>query len=65
VQAAVEDIVAAAGHPMRVSDICAELAVRRIGPFDKGSVRKTLHEGSRGATPRFRRIGWGLYEHAS
>ena len=41
----------------------AELVAGNVGPFDKASVRKTLHDGSRGQKPRFRRIGWGLYEH--
>ena len=65
VQAAVEAIVEEAGRPMRVRDICAELAKCRAGAFDKASVRKTLNNGSHGEKPRFRRIGWGLYEHAS
>ena len=65
VQAVVGAIVEAAGRPLRVRDVCAELAERGIGPFDKASVRKTLHNGSRSEIPRFRRAGWGLYEHVA
>ena len=42
-----------------------EFVERGVGPFDKASVRKTLHDGSRGASPLYRRIGWGLYESAA
>jgi len=65
VQASVQAIVEAAGRPIRVRDVCIELAARGIGPFDRASVRKTLYDGSRGPRPRYRRIGWGLYEHAA
>jgi hypothetical protein len=63
VHAAVMAIVEAAGRPMRVRDICAQLDTLNIGDFDKAAVRKSLNERSRGPNPRFRRVGWGLYEH--
>jgi hypothetical protein len=64
VRAAVEAIVRQSREPLRVRDVCvalAELGFERLHP---DSVRKTLHDGSRSAKPRFRRVGWGLYESA-
>jgi hypothetical protein len=64
VQAVVEALVRAAGRPVRVSDVCAAVMEQAIGPFDPASVRKTLHDGCRGESRRFTRVGWGLYESA-
>ena len=64
VQAAVDAVVRSASLPIRVRDVCQAIEQLGIGPFDKASVRKTLHEGTRGTEPRFRRIAWGLYEPA-
>jgi hypothetical protein len=64
VQAVVEAIVRAAGRPIRVREVCAAVVAQGAGPFDKASVRKTLHDGSRGESRRFSRVGWGLYESA-
>ncbi len=63
-QAVVEEIVKAAGRPIRVNEICAALEERGVTPFEKASIRKTLHDGSRAKHPRYRRTGWGLYQYA-
>ena len=65
VQAVVEEIVRSAGRPLRVRDVCAALEERGLEPFDKAAIRKTLHDGSRAIRPRYRRVGWGLYEHVA
>ena len=65
VQALVEAFVRSAGRPVRVKDVCTALEGQGVGSFDKAAVRKTLHDGTRSAVPRFRRIGWGVYETAS
>lgn len=57
----VEQIVSEAAGPLRVRDVIATLANRTDTCVDPASIRKTLHDGTRGPTPRFRRVGWGLY----
>ena len=64
VQALVCEFVRSQADPVRVRDICEALVKQGLPSFDKASVRKTLHDGSRGRNPRFRRVGWGLYESA-
>jgi hypothetical protein len=64
VRAAVEGIVSRSTEPRRVRDVCAALVELGFEPLHPDSVRKTLHDGSRSAKPRFRRVGWGLYENA-
>ena len=64
VQAEVEAVVRAAGGPVRVRDVCEQLEAAGVRGYEKASVRKTLHDGSRGEDRRFSRVGWGLYESA-
>lgn len=65
VQALVEAFVRSTGRPVRVREVCVALTAQGVGSFDKAAVRKTLHDGARATVPRFRRIGWGLYETVS
>jgi hypothetical protein len=52
--------VQAATRPMRVAEVCAELLELGHAPKSE-SVRKALHDRSRGEAPRLKGIGWGLY----
>jgi len=63
-RAAVEAIVMRSTEPVRVRDVCVALTELGFEPLQPHAVRKTLHDGSRSAKPRFRRVGWGLYESA-
>jgi hypothetical protein len=65
VQALVEAFVRSTRRPVRVREVCEALEAQGVGSFDKAAVRKTLHDGTRATVPRFRRIGWGLYETAA
>lgn len=61
VKEVVEQIVSEAAGPLRVRDVISTLADRTDICVDPASIRKTLHDGTRGPAPRFRRVGWGLY----
>ena len=63
VQALVEQIVRDARRPIRVHEVCAAIDGLVAG-VDKASVRKTLHDRSRGPDACYRRVTWGLYEWA-
>ena len=58
--AAAEEIVRGADSPLRVADICAELRAQGRN-VHTASVRKALHDRSRGPAPRLQRVGRGLY----
>jgi hypothetical protein len=45
-----------------VRDVCARLEAAGVVDYEKASVRKALHDGSRSAVRRYKRVGWGLYE---
>lgn len=62
IQAEVEAVVRAATRPVRVREVCAALDAAGVSGYNKASVRKTLHDESFQPTPRYRRVGWGLYE---
>jgi len=57
---AAEEIVRTADAPLRVADVCAALQERGVDA-SPASVRKALHDRSRGDTARLHRVGRGLY----
>jgi len=60
IRAAVEAVVNQASTPMRVNDVYAALLAQGYDA-NKASIRKALHDRSRGPAPRLRRVGHGLY----
>ena len=60
IRAAVETIVKQASEPMRVDDVYVALLAQGH-EANKASIRKALHDRSRGPAPQLRRVGHGLY----
>ena len=58
--AAAEGIVRGTDRPLRVADVCSELRAQGRD-VNTASVRKALHDRSRGPAPRLQRVGHGLY----
>jgi len=63
IRGAVEAIVKQASAPMRVGDVHAAL-LEQGRDANKASIRKALHDRSRGPAPRLLRVGHGLYKGA-
>jgi len=63
-KALVEQVVRDAQGPVRVRDVCAAINGLGVEGIDKASVRKTLHDRSRGPDAPYRHLAWGLYEWA-
>ena len=63
-QAAVVGVVEAANRPLRVADVYDALRAEGFRS-NRASVRKALHDRSRGKAPRLRRVGYGLYGPAA
>jgi len=64
IRAAAIAVVEAAEHPVRVNEVCAALRAQGLTP-NVASVRKALHDRSRGKAARLQRVGHGLYASAS
>jgi hypothetical protein len=60
VGAAAEEIVCTADAPFRIDQVCAVLRERGVAA-NPASVRKALHDRSRGAEARLQRVGRGIY----
>lgn len=60
VGSAAEVLVRAAGAPLRIADVCAALREQGL-EANPATVRKALHDRSRGTDPRLRRVGRGVY----
>jgi hypothetical protein len=52
------------GRPMRAREIHAAVEQLLEGPVSQSSVKEALSAHARCGNPRFRRIGYGLYELA-
>ena len=61
VGSAAEAIVRAADGPLRIAEVCAVLRNQGLDA-NPASVRKALHDRSRGPSPRLRRVARGLYQ---
>jgi hypothetical protein len=60
VGAAAEAVVRTADGPVRIADVCAALKEQALEP-KAATVRKALHDRSRGPDARLRRICRGVY----
>ncbi len=62
VQAAVVKVLAAAGRPMRLSEVRTAVDVLLGRPVSKDSINWCLATGARAKEPRFERVGRGCYQ---
>ena len=63
IRAAVEEVTLHARAPIRAADVHAALAAQGHDA-NKDSIRKALHDRTRGPAARLRRVGHGLYARA-
>jgi hypothetical protein len=55
-------VLAQADRPMRATEIYEAACELAAKPLLWSTVRSTLSAGSKGETPRYCRLGWGVYQ---